>query len=192
MKLINAVCPLLFSVVLSGCNSVSMNYDYDANFDFSTLKYYSWLEVPNDFPANEITINRIKNAVDQQLTMKGLEKSAESPDFRVSMLGFKDIIREGVVTGTTYSDYPGHRTNRRYPGYRGYGRYEEFERRYEVNEFEQGTLTLTMIDAARNALIWEGTVTMILEPERSTEYKQQKTQETIAKLLANFPPIQKP
>lgn len=187
MKRLNALVILAGSFLFSGCTSVSVNYDYDTNYDFSTLKQYRWLDIPKDFPANEIAIKRIKNAVDQQLQAKGFEQVSESPDFLVSMLGFRDVVWQGVVSGTVYSDYPG------YPGYRryrGYGRSAEFETRYEVNEFEEGTLTLTVINAARSTLIWEGTAKTFLEPDRSTEYKEQKTQEIIAKLLANFPPIQ--
>ena len=171
---------LTLSFLLTGCAPVSVNYDYDADFDFSTLKHYRWLEVPADFPANEIVINRIKSDVDQQLQAKGFQQVSESPDFLISMLGFRDLVRQAVPTGTVYSDYR----------YRSYRRYGDFERRFDTYEFEEGTLTLTVINAARSALIWEGTATMILEPDRSTEYKEQKTQEIIAKLLANFPPVQ--
>jgi hypothetical protein len=184
MKWFKAMNILVLSFFLTGCASVSVNYDYDTNFDFSTLKGYRWLEVPADFPANAIAIQRIKHAVDQQMQAKGFEQVSDSPDFLISMLGFKDVIRQGVVTGTAYSDYPGYR------GYRGYGRSGSFERQYEVNEFEEGTLTLTIINAARSALIWEGSATTFLEPDRSTEYKEQKTKEIIARLLSGFPPAQ--
>jgi len=184
MKSLYAIVIFSLSVILSGCSPVTVNYDYDTSFDFSTLKSYRWLDVPADFPANEITIGRIKNAVDQQLKSKGFGQVSAAPDFLISMLGFKDIIREGVVTGSPYTGYTGYR------GYGGPGRYGDYERRFQVYEFEEGTLTLTFINAARNALIWEGTATVTIEPNSSTESKEKKTQETIAKLLANFPPIQ--
>jgi len=188
MKLLNAIVIPSLILLLTGCTSISVNYDYDTNFDFSALKQYSWLKVPANFPANEITIQRIRNAVDRQMQIKGFEQDSESPDFLISMMGFKDVVRQGVATGIAYSDFPGHRG---YPGYGGYRGYGAFERRYEVNTFEEGTLTLTIINAARSALIWEGSATTVLEPDRSVEYKEQKTQEIIAKLLANFPPVPK-
>ena len=73
--------------------------------------------------------------------------------------------------------------------YRPYDRSGEFERRYDIYEFKEGMLTLTIINAARNALIWEDSATTDLEPDRSKEYKEQKTQEIVAKLLAHSPPL---
>lgn len=188
MKSLLSVAIVCLCFLWSGCSPVRVNYDYDTNFDFSTLKNYSWIAVPPDFPANEITVQRIKKAVDEQLAAKGFTQVSTSPDFRVSMLGFKDVVTQGVVTGPAYGAYP---------GYRGYGGYREYDRRgyigldsqVDVYQFEEGTLTLTVINAARNVLVWEGTATAILDPDLSVQAKEEKTQEIIAKLLANFPPI---
>ena len=58
-------------------------------------------------------------------------------------------------------------------------------------EYEEGTLTLTIINTAGDNLIWQGMATGIIEPNRSTEAKEKRTQEVVAKLLANFPPTKK-
>jgi hypothetical protein len=60
-----------------------------------------------------------------------------------------------------------------------------------VYEYEEGTVTLTIINADNNSLIWEGSATVAIEPDRSAEFKEKRTQEVTAKLLANFPPTQK-
>jgi hypothetical protein len=60
-----------------------------------------------------------------------------------------------------------------------------------VYEYEEGTLTLTIINTASDTLIWQGKATGIIEPDRSTEAKEKRTQEVVAKLLTNFPPTKK-
>ena len=169
------ICSLC--MLLPGCSMTTTNYDYDRDFDFSSLKQYQWLEIPADFPATEIVIQRIKRAVDQHMEMKEFSQSADSPDFLISLQGFRDIIREGVERGTAYR------------GYRGYDR--TYERRFDVYEYEEGTLTLTIINAAGNNLIWQGNATGTIEPNLSSEKREKRTQETVTKLLANFPPITK-
>ena len=156
----------------------TVNYDYDTDFDFSNLRHYGWLDTPDDFPASEIVVQRIKNAVDQQMDAKGFKQVSESPDFLISLQGFRDIIRQGVERGTVYQGYN-----------RGYNR--GYDRRTEVYEYEEGTVTLTIINAEGDNLIWQGSATVIIEPDRSTEAKEKKTQEVVAKLLANFPPTKK-
>ncbi|MFZ9023376.1 MAG: DUF4136 domain-containing protein [Anaerohalosphaeraceae bacterium] len=184
MKPIYTIVILSLSLLLSGCSMTTVNYDYDMDFDFSNLKQYGWLDIPDDFPATEIVVQRIKNAVNQQMAAKGFNQVPESPDFQISLQGFRDIVSQGVQTGTSYRGYGGY--NRGYGGYRGYDR--GYDRPVEVYEYEEGTLTLTIINAASDTLIWQGKATDIIEPSLSTEAKEKKTQEVVAKLLANFPP----
>ena len=181
MKSVYTLVIFSLGFLLSGCSMTTVNYDYDTAFDFSNLTDYGWLDIPDDFPATEIVVQRIKKAVDTQMVAKGFKQVSESPDFLISLQGFRDIIRQGVESGTSYRGYQGYSQ-----GYnRGYGR------RTEVYEYEEGTLTLTIINTAGDTLIWQGKATGIIEPDRSTEAKEKRTQEVVAKLLTNFPPTKK-
>ena len=143
---------VIFSLgfLLSGCSMTTVNYDYDTAFDFSNLTDYGWLDIPDDFPASEITVRRIKNAVNQQMAAKGFSQVPESPDFQISLQGFRDIVRQGVQSGTSYQGYGGYN--------RGYAQ------RVEVYEYEEGTLTLTIINTASDTLIWQGNAQPTLLP----------------------------
>jgi hypothetical protein len=172
---------IFFSCLLhTGCTLPTVDYDYDRDFDFSDLKQYSWLDIPADFPANEIVVQRIKRAVNEQMDMKGFVRSTEAPDFLISLQGFRDIVREGVERGTTYGTYR---------GYRGYDR--GYQRRVDVYEYEEGTLTLTIVSTKNNSLIWQGSATTTIEPNLSVETKEKRTREIVAKLLSDFPPSSK-
>jgi len=175
-------CTILSLCLLAGgCTLSTIDYDYDRDFDFSTLKQYRWLAIPEDFPGTEITVQRIKRAVDQQMTLKGFTLSEESPDFLISLQGFRDIVREGVSRGEAYRGYRGYDYGYRY----GYG----YERPIDIYEYEKGTLTVTFINAAGNNLIWQGSATITVDPGLSVESKDKRTHETVAKLLADFPPL---
>ena len=120
-------------------------------------------------------MNTSENIQNQQMEIMGFTQTAKSPDFLISIQGFRDIVRQGVDRGTTYR------------GYRGYDR--TYERRFDVYEYEEGSLTLTIISTAGNNLIWQGIATGTIEPNRSAEDREKRTQEVVAKLLANFPPV---
>lgn len=177
MKLTGLLFIPIVCLILSGCQTTRTTYDYDRDFDFSRLQHYQWLATPKDFPASEIVIQRIQKAVDGQMEIKGFSKTSGSPDFFVSMQAFRDIVRQGYTRGTSYRDY------------RGYNR--AYEKRYDVYEYEEGTLTVTVINAAGNNLVWEGSATGTIEPHLSVERKEKRTQELVARLLADFPPVSK-
>ena len=103
MKILGAVTILLLSLFLSGCSlPPKVSSHYDSDFDFSSLKHYRWFELPGDVEADEIMIQRLRNAVDRQMETKGYALSSDSPDFLISMQGFKNTAIQGAVPGTTY------------------------------------------------------------------------------------------
>ena len=165
---------LVLSFLVTGCSMTTVTYDYDKDFNFSTLKTFAWLEVTEDLPVNEIIVRRIKKAVNEQLNIKGFQPSEALPDFYISLQGFVDIIQEGVERGVAYR------------GYRGYDR--TYERRAEIYEYREGTITLTMINAQSNTLIWQGSATRPLTTNPSVETREKNTTEIVSKLLAEFPP----
>jgi hypothetical protein len=59
---------------------------------------------------------------------------------------------------------------------------------YSANVYEEGKLTLTLINAANDQPVWEGIATGLIQSDTSPESREQRTHDTIARLLADFPP----
>jgi hypothetical protein len=57
-----------------------------------------------------------------------------------------------------------------------------------VNEWDEGTLLVDIIDAGRNELVWRGTATGTVEPELTPAESQARLDDAAAKLLQTFPP----
>ena len=156
-------------IILSGCAVTNVSYDYDAGYDYAQLSSYSWLEMPLGYPVDQLAFQRVKTAVDRELQKKGFTSTAASPDFIVSLQGYKNTIRREPES-TSYSSVTGQRT---------------------ANEqFQEGMFTLTIFDAKTDRLIWQGHVKGLAGPYRSTENKVNKVEQTVAKMLAKFPPTQ--
>jgi hypothetical protein len=191
MKVLVAVTLLLLSFFLSGCTlPPKVSSDYDRNFDFSSLKHYRWLELPGDVEAEELMIQRLRNAVDKQMGIKGFTKSLESPDFLISMRGFKDTAILATPRGPSYQrgNTGGTRINSSAGSLRGR---EYRQTGYSPTDYEEGKLTVTLINAANDQTIWEGLATGLIQSNNSPESREQRTHETIARLLADFPPAKK-
>lgn len=171
MKALIIFLVLLAVTFSSGCSSIAVNYDYDPQVDFSSLKTYNWRPFPSSDPAGELVAKHVRNAVDTQLAAKGIAKVSLDPDFLIAPYLGKQFKRE--VVNWDYSQH----SRWRYGG-----------PRYEVYEYEEGTIILDFIDAQAKELIWRGSATAVVEPELTPEQRHKKINTAVAKLLENFPP----
>ena len=56
-------------------------------------------------------------------------------------------------------------------------------------EYQEGTLMIDIINAAKNELVWRGSATDIVDPDLSPEKKTQKINNAVARILEKFPPM---
>ena len=158
-------------LIAGGCSPISVNYDYDTQADFTRLKSFDWHTFPSSAPAGELVAKHIRNAVDTQLASKGFKRVSSNPDFLIATHLSKQSRREVVDWG--YSE----------------GRHWSYGGpRYDVYEYEQGTLILDLIDAKAKELIWRGTATAVVEPGLTPQRRHERLNKAVAKILANFPP----
>ena len=169
MKSIFSMIVLCLSILVSGCTVIKVDSNYDAGFDFSNLSHYSWLEMPVDFPVDNLSFRNVKTAIDQQMKNKGFSRTTGAADFIISLQGHKNTVRQAPQS-TSASRVSG---------------------QYSANEqFQEGMFTVTIIDAKTDRLIWEGHAKGLVAPNLSTEDGVKKVNEAVAKLLADFPPKQ--
>ena len=165
MKAVFNIIVLCLSILVSGCTAIKVDSNYDAGFDFSNLSRYSWLELPVDFPVDNLSSRNIKTAIDQQMKNKGFSLTTGAEDFIISLQGYRNTVRRTPTTQVS-------------------------AQLSENEQFQDGMFTVTIIDAKSNRLIWEGHAKGLVAPYLSTEDRIKKVNETVAKLLADFPPAQ--
>ncbi len=176
MKMIKLTVVLLTGMLAVGCATVSVQYDYDTTADFGALKSYAWMKIPTSQELDDITIKRVKNAVDEQLALKGFVISEDDPDFTIALHGKIQNKVDVVDWGYSYGRYD------RY--YRGYGG----TRRIDTYEYEEGTLLIDFVDTDSGSLIWRGSGTGVLDPSASPEKREKRVKDAVIKILAKFPP----
>ena len=156
---------LFFSVSVARADKVRADFDHSVNF--SKFKTFMWMHEPE---TNEPFMKqRIMNAVNQQLTARGLRQVSEGADLVVA----SNLATDEKHTWETYYngawDWGG-------------GWSTTTERTYLV-----GTLTIDLFDARARKLVWQGVGidTLSSKPDKRTkDYDKQ-----IEKMFREYPLI---
>lgn len=168
--------PVLFLLFLVSCSSISVNTDYDKSVNFSEFKTFAYFKPGIDkVKISDFDKKRILYAIDSVMTSKGFTKS-ETPDFLVNFY----TNAEKDISVTPY-----------YAGYGwGYGwgwgwGYPYWGGSY-VSTSIQGILTIDIVNAKKNELIWQGTG--IGDLSQFPEEKDKVIKDFVSRILAQYPP----
>ncbi|MNE07455.1 hypothetical protein D3C80_1000740 [compost metagenome] len=175
MKAIKTLTVLLL-FVLAACSSVSVYSDFDKNVDFSQYKTYAFHKKGVDeVKISDLDKKRILNAIDNELSKKGMTKS-ETPDLLVNI-----FTKEREHIDISQYDYGW--------GYGwgwGWSPYAWGGPTY-VTSTTEGTLFIDLIDAKKKQLVWQGEGVGYLPQNR--EDKEKRINEFVAKILVQYPPV---
>ncbi len=168
-------------LLLAGCSSVSVTRDYDDSVDFLSLKTFAWQhatqpETGNPRIDNDLMDERVRSAVDAQLAEKGfLLVPKEEADYLVAYF----VEYKQRIGGSSVSFGVGGSNHGRYGGV-GYNT--------AVSDYDEGHLTIDIIDPASDKNIWRG-VGRRTTYEGSSPKKMTKIINTsVSRILGKFPP----
>jgi hypothetical protein len=172
-KLMISVVPFL---ILLGCSSVQVTTDYSPQQDFTqykSFKLYEGKSLPNDaLTKNPLIKKRVESAVSKILTEKGFNEVDDNADFIVfPHAGVKEKIRVDTYDNGWYD-----------PWWGPYGGYTN------VSYYEEGSLVIDMVDTGKKELSWRGIGTRTIKNFSGPEEMQQVIDETVSKILDDFPP----
>jgi hypothetical protein len=173
----------LLLMALGCAPSISVKQDYDKDANFAAMKTYAWVPVPTTavgsvksaLERNSLLDKRIKESVNAQLTAKGYTQDANNPDFMT-------LYHTGAEDKVNVTDW----------GY-GYGHYGGWYGGggVDVYQYKEGTLILDIIDAKSKELVWRGFAQGTIDPGAPIERREQRLNEAVTRMLANFPPTGK-
>ncbi len=174
-------CVLLLYCVAAAAQDIHFNYLQGT--DFSKYKTYKWVRVPGAQYPNQILDGQIKQAIDSQLTMKGLTKvESDDPDIYVTY----QLAIDKEKQWNAYSsggDYWG------YGGWRGWGGYGGMQTTTVTSStINVGTLNLDLYDVATKKQIWRGEATKTVKAQKDPRKLQKNLDKAMAKLMKNYPP----
>ena len=171
-------------LLLSACSSIKGNWDYDPQVNFSQYKTYAWVHKKAGeagYQLDGLMEQRIHNAVDSQMTTKGIKRvSNKSAQLLVNYVTKTDKKVDVDTFHTDYGYYP-----RYYPNWWWGG---STQTQTSVREYEVSTLFVDFVDAKTKKLIWRGAIKDTVKKGKTPQQKTEIINQKISKLLANFPP----
>ncbi|MGZ0656662.1 DUF4136 domain-containing protein [Coraliomargarita sp. W4R53] len=180
MKPIASSFLLLVTLLIAGCVSpTTVDYDRASASKFGNYKCFvidsrETRSNYQDIVLSPIVDRRIENAISRTLQAKGMTQDCAQPDFRVT---FNTITK----TKTEVNDLGvGPTPFRRYP-YRGYGGF----RQIDIDQYEEGTFIVDIIDQPSKELVWRGTYTKRLGWSAPND---EEVQMIVNEILLSFPP----
>jgi hypothetical protein len=148
--------------------------DYNHSADFSKYHTYSWLTVKAGDP---LWPDRIKAAVDHQLTSKGWTPVESGGDAAVSAFG---ATKEQQTLQTFYDSFGG--------GWYWSG-FGDGMATTTVSTTPVGTLIVDIFDAPSKKLIWRAKATDTLSDK--PDKNEKKLEKAVEEMFKNFPPKSK-
>jgi len=179
-------------IILNGCSTLSVDYDFDQKVNFSQYKKFNWLPFPKNMEVDELNRARFVTAVEDNLASKGFNQNSSNPDFVIATHFGKENKIDITNWGYTYAPsgyYHGY--GYRHPGSYGYAGSYASTGGVSVYEYEQGTFILDLVDAKTKKLIWRATAKAIISPASTPEKQTEKIRNAVHKILENFPPESK-
>lgn len=173
---------LLLGLIAACATGPRVRTDFDPEADFGryrTWAFYQPLAMEQSGYTSYLT-DRIKDAVRREMDARGYVFNEASPDLRVN---FQGIVREK----TDVRSYPRSDVHYFY-SYRARSYYgvPVWYDETQVRQYTEGTLTVDLVDAARNRLVWTGAaigrVTQKTPQERAAE-----TDRAVASIFQQFP-----
>lgn len=166
---------------LASCSSVSVQKDFDPSFDFSALRTFAWQTAAQPQTGdpkvdNDLRDGRIRNAVVEVMRDKGLKEvdAAEADLLLAYYVSFERRLDSSSVSVGF--------------GRGSYGRYGGAGLSSGVTEYEQGRLTIDIINPDDDKTIWRGEGTRVVSGKAKPQEMEKKIREAVQKILKEFPP----
>ena len=178
MKSIRLLIISSLMVVAFGCSTVTYQYDYDPEVNYTGLKTFRWMPVSVQEDIHTLNVKRLQKAVNTQLEAKGCKMTTDNPDFLISM-----HVTKKEKTDIEAWNY----------GYGGrsmmHGGYYMGTTQLDVYEYEEGTFILDFVDPKSMEMIWRGIAQGEVRNYSSPVKRYERIDEVVQKVLSNFPPM---
>ncbi|MGC1452308.1 MAG: DUF4136 domain-containing protein [Candidatus Sulfotelmatobacter sp.] len=162
-------------IVLLACGVLTaqdIKTNYMPGTDFSKYHTYKWVSVNNAEQIDPIVAQQIKDAINTQLTSKGMTMTeADTADMYVG-------IQTSIQQQEQWNAY----------GMGGGWRFGGGMATATSTTIQIGTLGVDFYDPTTKQLIWRGSATKTLNPSKNAQTNQNRVNQAVAKLLKSFPP----
>lgn len=187
MTYLRYAIPVVLAFLVGCTSSPRVTTDYQAGYNFSTLKNFSVSEArqetKDELLISPFTFSHIQQVIEQNLEQRYQAVAAGQEDFIVN---FHIVIEEKLDPGTYDRVY-------------GYGYYGRGYRYYPAPLFygttgaprvyNQGSLIIDLIDAKTEKPFWRGVSEKRLRQGQSPQEQREVLTGAVLEVLSHFPPL---
>lgn len=192
MKMLKAAMILALPIVLIISCAAPAYVEKDETADFSTYKTFAWIESDKKEDKNrhqEFMKKHVQEAVTAKLQREGWREDRNKPDVLISY----DLLVEKTTKELSNPVYSmPYRRIYYNPFYRRYGTiyYPSTFMGYDNStaQVQQGTLTITMVDARTDKTIWQGWTT---DEVNSRNVSKKEIQSSVNSIFRKFEVVKK-
>jgi Domain of unknown function (DUF4136) len=172
----------LFLLLVSAAVGQDVRYNFDKDTDFAKFKTYKWVALKDAPEVDNLRDKQIKEAVDAELTTKGLTKTdADSADLYIGYQAAIGTEKQFTSYNTDWGYGPG--------WYRGgwYGGGSSMTTG-QTSTIYTGQLAVDFYDSKNHDLVWRGVASKTIDTKAKPEKQQKNLTKAVTKLLKNYPP----
>jgi hypothetical protein len=174
---------MLGALLLAACaTGPRVRTDYDPGADFGQYRswgFYKPIAMEESGYSTWIS-DRIKDNVRREMEARGYRYTEQDPDLLVN---FQGIVRERTsVWSVPRTDYHWFYSYRR----RSYFAVPFWYDETQVSQYTEGTLTVDLVDAERNRMVWTGAAIGRVV-QRSAQQRATEVDTAIASIFAEYP-----
>ncbi len=183
MKTIQSIILVaVFGLLLAGCTATAF-IEKDETVNFGRYKTFAWLDESDDssgIKKNSLQETNLRQAVNAELSKSNWREEKNKPDVILK----HDVLVEKTTKESSNPVFSQGYTRRYYNPYTRRINYIYFPSQlmgYNSNEYQtrEGTLTITMIDAKTDKVVWQGWTTNEVSNKNLTSKEIQGSVKTI-------------
>jgi hypothetical protein len=167
----------LTAILVASCATIKVTSDYDRTAQFESYKTYAFTQEALNLNIDELNRNRVINAVEKEMGLKGFTKS-DTPDVLVDL----KLVAKTMHTATANTS-GGYGAGYRYGWGGGFT-----TTTINYDSYQEGTLFIDMIDVDKNQLVWQGRGVDTLDPDASAEKRESKINYAVQQIFSQYPP----
>lgn len=174
----------LLLALLAACATgprISSDFDPRANFSaYRTFAFYSPLAIEREGYASLVS-GRMKAAARAEMEARGYRYSETDPDLWLNINAYMQQRTDvSTIPDVDYAYYYSYR-------YRGYVAVPYWHDRTTVHRYTEGTMNVDLVDAKRNALVWEGIAVGRVKRNQDAAARDAAIDATFRDIFAQYP-----
>jgi hypothetical protein len=154
----------------AGCGNVSVQEDWDPDYDFSEVVSYAWLPLRATPNISDARLKRLVAAIDAEMAAKDLALTADDPTVLLELHVMSELRLDLNQYGAT-SNWDNQSTG--------------------SSDLDKGSVMINVIDGEERELVWRAVADGKVDPSASPEEQQKNYAKLAKKLLERFPPQSK-